>query len=272
MSVLYDRTAGVLRHIFDSRVDAPAVLDPGAHFPDAKRFAASWRQLREEALRVAERLQDVPRFHEIMPQQASISANDARDWRMFILKAYGVEVPRNMAACPTFAALVASSPDVLSASLSFLAPWKHIPPHRGPFRGVLRFYLVLVMPVAPDGGPAAVLRIGDAEYRLASGDMLLWDDTYEHEVWNTSDEVRVALLLDIRRRDMPVDMMLLSRGVISLLRLGIRLRGFARSREGRASGCNGRRFCHRLLHPGGRLLRSEETIPARPSVSRQAAL
>ncbi|MGO8915722.1 MAG: aspartyl/asparaginyl beta-hydroxylase domain-containing protein [Stellaceae bacterium] len=225
MSVLYDQTATVMRRIYDRRIVAPSVLDPATHFPDAERFVAAWRQVRDEALRVAAQLQRVPLFHEIMPEQASISDNDDRDWRMFILRAYGVEVPRNMAACPTLAALVASSSDVLSASLSFLAPRKHIPPHRGPFRGVLRFYLALAVPVAPDGRPAAVLRIDDAEYRLAGGEMLLWDDTYEHEVWNASDEVRTVLLLDIRRRDMPLDMELLSRGVISLIRLGIRLRG-----------------------------------------------
>ena len=82
--------------------------------------------------------QRVPRFYEIMPEQTSISANDMRDWRMFILKAYGAEFPRNMAVCPTLAALVTASRHVLSASISFLAPGKHIPEHRGPFRGVLR--------------------------------------------------------------------------------------------------------------------------------------
>jgi aspartate beta-hydroxylase len=127
MSVLYDQTANVIRRIYDSRIVAPSVLDPASHFPDAERFVAAWRQLRDEALLVAAQLQNVPRFHEIMPEQAAISANDNRDWRMFILKAYGVAVPRNMATCPTLAALVASSPDVLSASISFLAPWKHIP-------------------------------------------------------------------------------------------------------------------------------------------------
>lgn len=225
MSVLYDQTAKVVRRIYDRRIVAPAVLDLAAHFPDAERFVAAWRQLRDEAQLIAAQLQNVPRFHEIMPEQAAISANDGRDWRMFIVKAYGVEAPRNMATCPTLAALVASCPDVLSASFSFLAPWKHIPAHRGPFRGVLRFYLVLAMPVAPDGRPAAVLRIDDAEYRLAGGEPLLWDDTYEHEVWNESDEVRIVLLLDIRRRAMPLDMELLSRGLISLVRLGIRIRG-----------------------------------------------
>lgn len=30
-----------------------------------------------------------------MIQQESISANDARDWRMFIMKAYGQPIARN---------------------------------------------------------------------------------------------------------------------------------------------------------------------------------
>lgn len=226
MSFLYDQTANIIRNIYDSRITAPPVLDPKSHFPDAQRFVAAWPQLRDEARLVAVQLQNVPRFHEIMPEQTAISANDGRDWRLFILKVYGVEAPRNMATCPTLAALVTSSPDVLSASISFLSPWKHIPAHRGPFRGVLRFYLMLAMPAAPDGTPAAVLRIDDADYRLSGGETLLWDDTYEHEVWNASNEVRTALLLDVRRRDMPLDMELLSRGIISIVRLGIRLRGF----------------------------------------------
>ena len=46
---------------------------------------------------------------------------------MFILKAYGAEFPHNMAVCPTLAAFVTASPEVLSASISFLAPGKHIP-------------------------------------------------------------------------------------------------------------------------------------------------
>src|SRR5262249_18637561 len=153
---------------------------------------------------------EVPRFHEIMREQAAISDNDKRDWRLFILKAYGAKVPRNMAACPRLATLVAASPKVLSASISFLAPGKHLPPHPGPFRGVLRFYLVLQMPRAADGRPAAVLKIADEEHRMAEGECLLWDDTYVHEVWNASDEVRTVLLLDVWRPSMPIDMEIFS--------------------------------------------------------------
>jgi aspartate beta-hydroxylase len=53
---------------------------------------------------------------------------------------------------------------------------------------------------------------------------LLWDDTFAHEVRNDTEELRVALLLDIRRRGMPLDMEMLSRLVIAAARTIVRLR------------------------------------------------
>jgi aspartate beta-hydroxylase len=228
MSLLYDLSANAVRRIYDARINTPPVLDAGIYFPEAARFTDAWPAIRREAMAIAaERMQAVPRFHEIMPEQAPISANDGKDWRLFILKVYGAEVEKNMAACPTLADVLRSSPDVLSASFSFLAPRKHIPRHRGPFRGVLRYQLGLSVPVDADGRPAAVLSLNDDEHRIGDGQHLLWDDTYPHEVWNNSDEMRAALLLDVRRRHMPVDMRVLSRALIASVSMAARLRGVA---------------------------------------------
>jgi aspartate beta-hydroxylase len=225
MTQPYDRAVNVVRAVYDRRISGPSVLDLDQDFAVGAAFIRAWRVIREEALAVGRRLQEVPRFHEIMPEQASISANDGRDWRMYILKTYGIEQPKNMAACPQLAALVRESPGVLSASFSYLGPRKHIPPHRGPIRGIIRFYLVLSMPRADDGSPAAVLKVADVEHRLDEGQFLLWDDTFEHEAWNSSDEVRIVLSLDVWRPRMPADMKLLSAMLIQLVRLGIRIRG-----------------------------------------------
>lgn len=222
--MLYDLSAGLIRWVYDSRLSDPPVLDTAARFPEARRFVEAWPVLRDEALRLAENIRQVPRFHELMVEQADISANDDRDWRMFVLKAYGVPFPRNMARCPALAAQVESAPDVLSATLSFLAPHKHIPQHRGPFRGALRFYLGLSVPTAADGRPSTVLMINGIEHRIADGECLLWDDTYPHEVWNRSESLRIALLLDVRRRGMPLDMTLLSRLLIGVAGVAVRLR------------------------------------------------
>ncbi|GAB2592370.1 aspartyl/asparaginyl beta-hydroxylase domain-containing protein [Dyella jejuensis] len=227
MSFLYDLSANAMRRLYDARIDTPPVLDADAYFPDARTFVDAWPQLRDEALAVAARMQHIPRFHEIMPAQAPISANDGKDWRLFVLKVYGVNVEENMAACPTLARIVSSAPDVLSATLSFLAPHKHIPRHRGPFRGVLRFQLGISVPVDAEGRPAAVLSLDHQEHRIGNGECLLWDDTYPHEVWNRSDEVRIALLLDVRRHHMPADMRMLSRALIASVGMAARWRGIA---------------------------------------------
>jgi aspartate beta-hydroxylase len=227
MGFLYDSAADVMRRIYDSRIEGPPVLDMETEFPAGERFRAAWRDIRAEAAEVAKKLDMVPRFHEIMREQSPISSPGERAWRMFIVKAYGVEVPAKAALCPTLARLASAAPEVLSASFSFLEPGGHIPPHRGPFRGVLRFYMALSMPVRSDGRPGAVLKIAGVEHRLTEGEYLLWDDTFEHEVWNESDGLRCVLLLDVWRPGMPIDMRLLSKTLIGVVQLGMRVRGFA---------------------------------------------
>jgi aspartate beta-hydroxylase len=219
MSQLYDLTADTVRWIYDRRITAPPILDETVYFPQVRTFAHSWTAIRDEALAVASTLSEVPRFHELMEAQAPISANDGHDWRVFILRAYGADIRKNLARCPATANLIAQCPSVLSGSFSFLAPGKHIPPHRGPFRGVVRCHLGLSMPRGTDGRLGAILWIDGVEHRLDNGEFLVWDDTYTHEVLNATEEVRIALLLDIWRHGMPADMSVLSRLIVGLVRL-----------------------------------------------------
>lgn len=207
-----------LRWLYDRRIDTPAILDTQRYFPDAHRFVSAWEALRDEAMAVATQMQRVPRFHEIMPEQADISANDGRDWRMYIMKAYGHVSQDNLARCPTMAKLLRNSPEVLSATYSFLAPGKHVPEHRGPFRGVLRFHLGLSMPRDADGNLGAILWIDHKPVLLDNGDCLLWDDTYPHELLNATDHVRAVLLLDVWRPEMPADMKALSTVIVGGIR------------------------------------------------------
>jgi aspartate beta-hydroxylase len=227
MDSLYELSSRAIRRLYDARIRTPPVLDIDTQFPDGRRFHDAWEVIRGEAMAILESSQPIPRFHEIMPAQADISATDGRDWRMFLLKVYGQDLPSNQARCPFLSELLATCPDVLSATLSFLAPHKHIPRHSGPFRGILRYQLNLEVPLADDGRPGAVLWLAGDEHRLGSGEQLLWDDTYPHEVWNRSEQTRVALLLDVRRPDMPLDLRLLSNAVTKGVGLMARWRGFS---------------------------------------------
>ena len=223
MSHAYDAAIGLVRSIYDHSITTPPVLDATRYFPNAKIFTARWREIRDEAL--AADLRNVPRFHELMEAQRDISDNDGRDWRMLILKAYGVPMPQNLARCPVIASLLEQAPEAVSCVLSFLAPGKHIPVHRGPFRGIMRFHLMLSMPQDESGRPACVMEIDAAPYRLAEGASLLWDDTYPHEVWNRSSEARIALLLDVWRPGMPLHLRLVSRAFMAAAQIWMRLTG-----------------------------------------------
>lgn len=223
MSSAYDLGTGLVRRLYEKRIDTPAILDSATHFPNAVKFTAAWQGIRDEALAV--KLNKVPRFHDIMPEQAEISANDGLDWRMFVLKAYDMTIPENLARMPVLSRLLAECPEVKSAAVSFLAPHKHIPPHRGPFRGIMRFHLGLVIPKQPDGRPATIMMVNREERRISDGECMLWDDTFEHEVTNNSDQPRVALLLDVWRPKMPLDMEILSRVIVRGVQVGMRYRG-----------------------------------------------
>ncbi|TGV73348.1 aspartyl/asparaginyl beta-hydroxylase domain-containing protein, partial [Mesorhizobium sp. M00.F.Ca.ET.158.01.1.1] len=113
MSGAYDLGTNLVRRIYEKRIDAPAILDAGTHFPNAAKFTAAWQDIRDEAL--AAKLNKAPRFHDIMPEQAEISANDGLDWRMFVLKAYDIGVPENLARMPVLSQLLAECPEVKSA-------------------------------------------------------------------------------------------------------------------------------------------------------------
>ena len=77
---LYESIGNVVRQIYDMRIAGSSVLDVATNFPSAERFFCAWQNIRDEARAVAQQMHRVPRFHEIMCEQISISANDMRGW------------------------------------------------------------------------------------------------------------------------------------------------------------------------------------------------
>jgi aspartyl/asparaginyl beta-hydroxylase (cupin superfamily) len=53
--------------------------------------------------------------------------------------------------------------------------------------GILRGHLALVVP------PGCFVRVGPEERTWEEGKVLVFDDSFEHEVWNHSDSVRIVL-------------------------------------------------------------------------------
>ena len=225
MNQLYAISSGMIRGLYDRYLDTPPVLDKQRYFPEHALFETHWREIRGECLRLMQEIEAIPRFHELMQEQANLSQHGGKYWRMFVLRAYGVDNAANQARCPATAFLLRDRPHILSATLSFLEAHKHIPPHRGPFRGILRFHLGVVIAKKADGSSGSRLLIDGKLYPLEEGSTLLWDDTFEHAAWNDADSIRAALLLDVERPGMPWPLAVFNRLVLKAVGLMIRIRG-----------------------------------------------
>ncbi|MFZ9127288.1 MAG: aspartyl/asparaginyl beta-hydroxylase domain-containing protein, partial [Steroidobacteraceae bacterium] len=86
------------------------------------------------------------------------------------------------------------------ALFSKLAPRTRIPPHTGLLNTRLICHLPLVVP--PDCG---ALRVGNEAHPWVEGEMLIFDDSIEHEAWNDSDQERVVLLFEVWRPEISAE-------------------------------------------------------------------
>jgi beta-hydroxylase len=83
-----------------------------------------------------------------------------------------------------------------TAWFSILSPQYHIPAHRGVTKGLVRIHLGLRVPADREN---CFIRVGDKVRRWKEGKCFIIDDTYDHEVFNNTDEERTALVLDVER-------------------------------------------------------------------------
>ena len=176
-----------------SLVGNPVFFEPKM-FPWTAHLEESWRVIREELEEVLKHRDALPNFQDISPDQHRLSQDDR--WKTFFFYAYGLKARSNCRRCPRTAALLAQIPGMKTAFFSILSPGKHIPAHRGPYKGVIRCHLGLVV---PEPRERCRIRVGDQIASWEEGKSLVFDDTYEHEVWNETDGYRAVLFLDIVR-------------------------------------------------------------------------
>ena len=169
--------------------------------------------IRQELDGVLELRENLPRFQDISTDQVSITTDDK--WRTFFLYGFGFKAEKNTARCPETTRLVEQVPGMMTAFFSILAPGKHIPAHRGPYAGVLRYHLGLKV---PEPRQQCRIRVEDEFRHWEEGRGLLFDDTYEHEVWNDTDGERVVLFMDVLR-PLPAPLAFLNKLVIKAVAL-----------------------------------------------------
>jgi aspartyl/asparaginyl beta-hydroxylase (cupin superfamily) len=113
-------------------------------------------------------------------------------WNTFNFFFYGKKYEDNCALCPKTTAILESLPRFERDHIMFSAlnPHARIPPHVGPMNGILRAHLGLVVP------QGCYIRVGPDERSWEEGKVMVFDDSFEHEVFNHSDSVRIVLFMN----------------------------------------------------------------------------
>ena len=123
-----------------------------------------------------------PGFQDISLDQIKISKGN--NWRTFILFGFGNKLEKNCKQAPVTTRLLEAVPNLQTAWFSILGPGYHIPAHRGVSKGILRAHLGLIIPKEAE---KCRMRVGDTINVWRPGEIFVFDDTYEHEVWNDTD-------------------------------------------------------------------------------------
>jgi ornithine lipid ester-linked acyl 2-hydroxylase len=176
-----------------AKLGNPYVYDCAA-FPWAAAIERDWRAMRDELDRVLARKGDLPNVQDITADASAISRDGG--WKIFPFTAYGIQSQRNIDLCPRTWRVVQIIPGLRTAMFSILGPGKRIPPHRGPYNGVLRLHLGLRV---PEPRERLGIRIGLEQRHWQEGRVLIFDDAYEHEAWNETGQARVVLFVDFER-------------------------------------------------------------------------
>jgi ornithine lipid ester-linked acyl 2-hydroxylase len=186
--------APVERFIGRRSLVGDATFFANERFPWVTHIEANWEVIREELESVLADHDALPNFQDISKDQLEITDDDR--WKTFFLYGYGFQSKLGTEMCPRTAALMREIPGMTTAMFSILSPRKHILDHRGPYKGVLRYHLGLIVPREAE---ACRIRVGDDIRHWDEGKSIVFDDTFNHEVWNDTDETRVVLFVDVLR-------------------------------------------------------------------------
>ena len=141
--------------------------------------------------------QNIPRYENIMDiTKDSEIAKKWFPWKNYYLFCYGNRIDNNYNKFPKTIKLIKKIPGIKTAFFSVFEPNTHLTPHRGPYKGVLRYHLGLIIPKDKE---LCKIRINNDIRSWEEGKSIIFDDSHIHEAWNNSNERRVVLFVDFVR-------------------------------------------------------------------------
>ncbi|MGH8249111.1 MAG: aspartyl/asparaginyl beta-hydroxylase domain-containing protein [Steroidobacteraceae bacterium] len=178
---------------------------PASAYLDQARFSwiapleAQTGAIREELLRLLPSAEGRERVFtsDELERQNLRGAGATPGWNGYYFYRHGVRRDDNCASCPITSAALDRlplsrvrdhGPEVL---FSVFTPGTHLLPHRGVTNTRVVGHLPLIVP------ENCALKVGGEVHAWQEGKVVVFDDTYEHEAWNRSNEARVILIFDV---------------------------------------------------------------------------
>ncbi|KAL3888160.1 hypothetical protein ACJMK2_000539 [Sinanodonta woodiana] len=157
-----------------------------AHY--LKLLEDNWQTIREEGLSQLD-----PKTGAFIPEEENL--REKGDWKQFTLYQRGRKNENNCAKVPKTCALLDRIPDATSCKrgqikFSVMHPGVHVWPHCGPTNCRIRAHLGLVVPPGPK------IRVTNETREWLEGKFIIFDDSFEHEVWHDGKDLRLVLIID----------------------------------------------------------------------------
>lgn len=179
----------------------PLLYYPGltqAHFHDVSQFP--WvSDLRRACADITEEVDHCLArrigFEPIFPSYTSQGR-----WAGLWFHLYGIRYEENCRAFPKTIRAIERVPQLAGwAALSALEPGSHVRPHCGVTNAKLRLHYAIRTE------PGSRMRIAGATYEWKPGDIMIFDDSYEHEVWVCGTKPRIVLIIDFYHPDLTAE-------------------------------------------------------------------
>ncbi|KFM75528.1 hypothetical protein X975_22465, partial [Stegodyphus mimosarum] len=156
--------------------------------PYFKRLEKDWKLIRDEALSLIDKTNSG-----FLPESEGLQ--EKGDWKQFEIFARGRKIEKNCMKVPKTCALIAEIPDAAGCKrgqvkFSIMHPSTHVWAHTGPTNCRLRAHLGLVVP------EGVSIRVANETRKWEEGKILLFDDSFEHEVWHNGSSFRLILIVD----------------------------------------------------------------------------
>ncbi|XP_077410198.1 aspartyl/asparaginyl beta-hydroxylase isoform X2 [Vanacampus margaritifer] len=155
-----------------------------------KALEKNWKTIRDEAMAMMD--QNTSQF---VPEEENL--REKGEWGQYTLWQQGKKSGTSCQAVPKTCSLLERFPDATGCKrgqikFSVMQPGTHVWPHTGPTNCRLRMHLGLVIPKQ-----GCRIRCTDQTREWEEGKVLIFDDSFEHEVWQDADTFRLIFIVDV---------------------------------------------------------------------------